>query len=54
MEQIYQLRKRETIRVPIQEPGRRHEFERYEIFEFVPKAPLDSNSRLEAQSVKGL
>ncbi len=38
MQQTYELRRRETLRVPINEPGRRAEFENYQVFEFVPRS----------------
>jgi hypothetical protein len=53
MEPTYLLRKREVIRVRINEPGRRAEFERFEVFEFVPRPMIGSQPRSEAQAVNG-
>jgi hypothetical protein len=50
----YDLRSRRTIRLPISEPGRLEEFERYEVFEFVPKIEFASRREIKLQSVKGL
>jgi hypothetical protein len=54
MRQTYQLRSRKTIRVPTNEPGRRAESERYEVFEFVPRPIVENRDSGESHSVKGL
>jgi hypothetical protein len=54
MRQTYELRGRQTIRVPISEPGRPAEFELYEVFEFVPRSSVELSNRRQAQSVNGL
>jgi hypothetical protein len=51
MSRTFELRNRETLRVRISEPGRPPEYERYEVFEFVPGPVVESRRD---QDVKGL
>jgi hypothetical protein len=54
MRRSYDLRRSETIHVPISESGRPLEFEDYQVFEFVPRAQANVIERREPQSDKGL
>lgn len=53
MKVAYRMTRRESIAVDTAEPGRRPVLERYEVFEFVPKARRPDARRVATQSVNG-
>ena len=53
MRSAYEMTRRESIPVNTAEPGRRPSLERYEVFEFVPKAPGPDVARPAIHPVKG-